>query len=189
MQLIKIKTRIRLACQLAAFLVGTSAITAFSAETIRLMAERDSPSSGSDLFLLSYPSLTDMVNGTNLVQQEVSIPLSSSFSFGGLTANGSGGFLLMAERDSPSSGSDLFLFNYPSLTDMVNGTNLVQQAVSIPLSSSFSFGGFSAEYSARPEPDSVPETGSVFAPLLALGALTFLSRLLPRAGATERSRR
>jgi hypothetical protein len=96
--------------------------------------------------------------------------------FGGLTTLIVGALLagttfaapvhLVAERDTPSTpGQDLFLLSFPSLADMVASTNLVQQAIAIPLSNSFSIGGFEIE--AEPPVSHVPEPGTLA--LLGLG--------------------
>ncbi|MCP5345911.1 MAG: hypothetical protein R3F41_02100 [Gammaproteobacteria bacterium] len=142
------------------------------AGAIRLIAERDVASGGSDFFLLSYPSLTDMLAGIGLTQQALSLPLSSAFSISGLTMDGSA-YRMIAERDVASAGSDFFLLSYPSLTDMLAGTGLTQQALPLPLSSAFSISGFLIEPDAIP-PASVPAPAS--AVLMLVGLLLFLRR-------------
>jgi hypothetical protein len=91
-----------------------------------LIAERVTPSGSGDLALLSYPSLADMLNGTNLGLANLPLgngDFSPAFDIAGFTADGSG-FMLIAERVTPSGSGDLALLSYPSLADMLNGTNL-----------------------------------------------------------------
>ena len=93
----------------------------------RLLAERVVPSGFSDLILLSYPSLDDLKNGTNLTQ--LVLPLGNSllpeFDIAGLTRDGAG-YRLLAERVVPIGFDDLILLSYPSFDDLKNGTNLTQ---------------------------------------------------------------
>jgi len=52
---------------------------------VRLLAERDVPSTGTDFFMLSYPSLADALAGTGLTQQSMPLPLIDSYSISGMT--------------------------------------------------------------------------------------------------------
>jgi hypothetical protein len=89
---------------LAASVLGAalSASAAWAAE-VRLIAERITPQGSGDLALISYPSVSDLLNGTNL--GVANLPLgngdfSPAFDIAGFTAVGSG-FMLIAERVTP----------------------------------------------------------------------------------------
>jgi hypothetical protein len=115
-----------------------------SAEPVHLLAESDTPTGSSELFLLSFPSLTDMINSDNLSQQTVQFSLANTFSLGGFAVDDSG-YHLLAESDTPTGSSELFLLSFPSLTDMINGDNLSQQTVQFSLANTFSLGGFAVD--------------------------------------------
>ena len=128
------------------------------ATPVTLFAERDVPlANGSDFFLQSYPSVADLLAGTNRTSQGVSNPVVSSFNISGMAFDGAAVFLL-AERNVPlANGSDFFLLSYPSVADLLAGTNKTSQGISNPVVSSFSISGmaFTGEPAPVPEPSSL----------------------------------
>src|SRR5262245_51977487 len=76
-----------------------------SATPVRLIAERNVQQSTGNLFLITYPSVADMVNGTNFAQQSIGLGnsggtmLSDEFNIAGFTVDGSGVAQLIAERN------------------------------------------------------------------------------------------
>ena len=148
--------------------------TSVSAAPIRMIAERDTPSAGGpDLLLLSYPSLTDLVNNTNRTDQVLQLALSSSFSLAGFTTDGSG-YRMIAERDTPSAGGpDLLLLSYPSLTDLVSNTNRTDQVLQLPLSANFSLAGFDIQSEST---NTVPEPSGLALLLLGLTGIATVAR-------------
>jgi hypothetical protein len=79
---------------------------------------------------------------------------------------------LLAESDTPTGSSELFLLSFPSLTDMINSDNLSQQTVQFSLANTFSLGGFDI---ATANQGQVPEPGAVALVLIGLAGLA-LSR-------------
>jgi hypothetical protein len=75
--------------------------------TYQLILERDVDVGGTDLFLISFPTLDDFVNSTNFTQFNTQIPVDPAFSVGGFTYDGT--YQLILERDVDVGGTDLFL--------------------------------------------------------------------------------
>jgi len=80
----KMKTTKRLGQVMLALLVSALLLGRAEAGVVRMLAERDTPSTGSDFFLLSYPSLADALAGTGLMQQVLPLPLVDTFSISGM---------------------------------------------------------------------------------------------------------
>jgi hypothetical protein len=56
--------------------------------TYQLILERDVDVGGTDLFLISFPTLDDFVNSTNFTQFNTQIPVDPAFSVGGFAYDG-----------------------------------------------------------------------------------------------------
>jgi hypothetical protein len=108
-----------------------------SADPVRLIAERNVQQATGNLFLITYPSVTDMVNGTGFAQQSIGlgnsggIMLSDEFDIAGFSTDGNGVVRLIAERQVQQATGNLFLITYPSVADMVTGTGFAQQSISL----------------------------------------------------------
>ena len=60
-----------------------------SAATYQMLLERDTDTQGqTDLFLVTFPTLADLVDNTNVTQAASQIQLSSAFSVGGFAYDG-----------------------------------------------------------------------------------------------------
>jgi hypothetical protein len=138
-------------------ILGTTA----RAAPIHVLFELDPGVVGSPS-LLSYPTLTDLINNTNATGQDLGIVLASNVSVGGLTTDGSGGFHVLFQLDPGVVGSPSLL-SYPTLTDLINNTNATGQDLGIVLASNVSVGGFTI----GTDSNQVPEPGTLA--LLAMG--------------------
>jgi hypothetical protein len=141
----------------------------------QLLLERDTDTLGqTDLFLITFPTIADLVNSTNFTQFASQIPLDPAFSVGGLTYDGS--YQLLLERDTDTLGqTDLFLITFPTIADLVNSTNFTQFASQIPLDPAFSVGGLA--YDGFPQPPVVvPEPPMSLLLLAGMGGLIFVLR-------------
>jgi hypothetical protein len=138
-----------------------------TASTYNLLLERDVDVGGTDLFLITFPTLDDFVNSTNFTQFNTQIPLDANFSVGGFTYDGA--YQLLLERDVDLGGTDLFLISFPTIDDLIDSTGFTQFNTQIPLDANFSAGGFAYDGfppSEPPPPIPLPATS-----LLLLGGI------------------
>jgi PEP-CTERM motif len=122
--------------------VMASASASASASPIGVMFESnvDEPG-GSELAFITYPTLANLVAGTNGLSQFSQIEVNATFSTTGITWDGSQ-FLVMFESDvDEPGGSELAFISYPTLADLLAGTNGLSQFSQIEVNATFSTTG------------------------------------------------
>ena len=128
----------------SAFSVG--GIT-FDGSAYRTLFERDADGqAGNELAVVSYPSFADLIGSTNSFTQFTQVDVSSNFSVGGITFDGSA-YRILFERDvDGQAGNELAVVSYPSFADLISSTNSFTQFTQVDVSSAFSVGGFDYDF-------------------------------------------
>ena len=128
----------------AAFSVGGAT---YDGSAYRVLFERDADgTAGNELAVVSYPTLTDLVNNTSSFTQFTQVDVSAAFSVGGATYDGSA-YRVLFERDADgTAGNELAVVSYPTLTDLVNNTSSFTQFAQVDVSAAFSVGGFDYDF-------------------------------------------
>jgi hypothetical protein len=137
--------------------------------TYQMLLERDVDVGGTDLFLITFPTLDDFVNSTNFTQFNTQIPVDPNFSAGGFAFDGT--YQLLLERDVDVGGTDLFLITFPTLDDLIDSTGFTQFNTQIPLDPNFSVGGFAYDGFPPSEPPPIPLPATSLLLLGGIGAL------------------
>jgi hypothetical protein len=89
----------------------------------------------------TYPTMADLLAGTNGLSQFSAIDVNAAFSTTGITWDGSQ-FLVMFESDADRpGGSELAFSTYPTMADLLAGTNGLSQFSAIDVNAAFSTTG------------------------------------------------
>jgi hypothetical protein len=130
----------------------------------QLLAETDADAApGSEIFLATFNSFADLLNGIPSASAFSQLSLAPGFSVGGFAFDGSA-YQLLAETDADAApGSEIFLATFNSFADLLNGIPSASAFSQLSLAPGFSVGGLTAEV----QPVAVPEPGTLA--LLGLG--------------------
>ena len=143
-------------------LVGLLVPLQSKAAVFNMMLESDSNEpGGSELFLATYDSPSDLISGSLSSSSYSQINIASNFSVGGLAYDGQ--YQLMLESDSNlPGGSELFLATYDSYSDLISGSLSSSSYSQINIASNFSVGGlaYDGQYQLMLESDSNEPGGS-----------------------------
>jgi hypothetical protein len=117
------------------------------ATPIHVLFERDvDGSAGNDLAVVSYPDLPSLIGNTDTFTQFTQVDVSSAFSVGGITYDGSA-YRVLYERDvDGSAGNELAVVSYPDLPSLIGNTGTFTQFTQVDVSSAFSVGGFDYDF-------------------------------------------
>ena len=120
---------------------STTGITWDGSQFIVMFEHDADTTGGSELAFNTYPSLADVLAGTNTTSQFSTINVNPVFSTTGITWDGSQ-FIVMFEHDADTTGGSELAFNtYPSLADLLAGTNTTSQFSTINVNPVFSTTG------------------------------------------------
>ncbi len=144
---------------------------AFYDGSYNLLLERNINSgAGTELFLQSYATISDLLTNTNGTGSFSAIDLAGSFSLGGAYFDGA--YNLLLERNLNSgAGTELFLQSYATISDLLNNTNGTGSFSAIDIAGSFSVGGafFTPDPDRPPDVVPLPASGILLLGALALG--------------------
>ncbi len=148
---------------------------AFDGSSYQLLLESDTDGgAGNDLFIATFDSYQNLLEGTVSSSSFSQLDLSSTFSSGGLAFDGSSYHLLLESDADSDAGSEVFLASFDSFQSLLDGTVASSSFSQLNISSNFSAGGFVAY--APEGPVEVSEPGSLGLLILGLGALMLRSR-------------
>jgi hypothetical protein len=153
----------------AAVVPGANAIAA--PYTLVLETRADAPG-GQELFVETFPTLTDFLNGvhTNFGGFSV-LDVAPAFQLAGFTYNGSDYVAVLETRQDAPGGQELFVETFPTLTDFLNGVHTNFGGFSVlDVDPAFQVAGFATEIAptvAAPEPN----TAAILLLPLLLGAV------------------
>ena len=132
---------------LTSLLLATTAALAFAASaaaasTFQVLLESDANADpGSEVFLLTYDSLADLIAGDFSSGQFTQIGISPTFSIVGFDISG-GTYSLLLESDANADpGSEVFLLTYDSLSDLIAGDFSSGTFTQIGISPAYSIAG------------------------------------------------
>jgi hypothetical protein len=137
------------------------------ATPIHVLFERDvDGTAGNELAVVSYPTLTDLVNNTSSFTQFTQVDVSGAFSVGGFDYDFDDDISrVLFERDMDgTAGNELAFVSYPTLTNLISNTSSFTQFTQVDVSGAFSVGGFYTESKQGPpsQPVSEPATLILF---------------------------
>jgi len=129
------------------FALGTLLSASAMATPIHVLFERDvDGSAGNELAVVSYPDLPSLIGNTSSFTQFTQVDVSSAFSVGGITFDGSS-YRVLYERDvDGSAGNELAVVSYPDLPSLIGNTSSFTQFTQVDVSSAFSVGGFDYDF-------------------------------------------
>jgi len=109
-----------------------------------LLESNEDRSSGSEVFLTSFNSFTDLLAGNISNSTFSQLNIGTDFSVEGMAYDGSDYHLLLESNEDRSSGSEVFLTSFNSFTDLV-GANISSSTFSqLNIGANFSSGGLVA---------------------------------------------
>lgn len=110
-----------------------------------LLESRRDAGAGSELFVLSFNSLNDLLAGDIAASQASQLNIDAGFSIGGFAVDG-GIYRVLIESDlDAAGGSELFLLSFNSLGEFLAGDHSASQTLQLDVSARFSLGGFTVE--------------------------------------------
>ncbi len=131
-------------------------------------SDEDLPAGASELALLSYHSLADVVSNSPFASVFTDFGVAQGFSSTGITRDGSD-FLVMFESDEdlPAGASELAILSYHTIADIVSNSPFASVFTEFGVAQSFSSTGIS--FGTGPTLAPIPVPPSL--PLLAVGGL------------------
>ena len=133
-----------------------------------LLYESNTDTNSQELFLQTYNTLTDFLNGNAASTVEPGINVGPAYSIADFTFD-SGVYRLLYESDADTNSQELFLQTFNTLTDFVNGDAASTVVPDINVGPAYSTVAFLAQPNVTPVPE--PSTLLMLASGLAVTAL------------------
>lgn len=122
---------------------------AFDGSSYQLLLESDVDSGpGSELFVATFDSYQNLIDGTVSSSSFSQLNINSNFSAGGLAFDGSTYQLLLESDADSGAGSEVFMASFDSLLSLLDGTVSSSSFSQLNLNSSFSAGGLAFDGSS-----------------------------------------
>ncbi len=121
-----------------------------------VLLESNADRTTNEIYLANYASFDDLVNNILGPTSAYSLlNVSSSFSVGGFTYNGSG-YSVLLESNTDRSNNEIYLANYASFDDLINNVlDSTSTYSALNVSSAFSVGGLAADWQGFTKPGDV----------------------------------
>lgn len=144
---------------------------------------------GSELFLISYDSLQDLLADNASSGIFCTFSITSTFSTGGFDFDGSQYHLLLESDSDSGGGSEVHLSSYDSLQDLIDGIPSMGSFSQLDIDTTYSIGGFFSAPNTT-VPDSVTTTRGMFVSgdANSLAASDNLDLVVRRSGTDVQSR-
>ncbi|GGX73452.1 PEP-CTERM sorting domain-containing protein [Saccharospirillum salsuginis] len=122
---------------------------AFDGSSYQLLLESDSDAdAGSELFIASFDSYQNLIDGNVSSSSFSQLNLNSTFSSGGLAFDGSSYQLLLESDADSDAGSEVFMASFDSLQSLLDGTVASSSFSQLNINANFSSGGLAFDGSA-----------------------------------------
>lgn len=128
-----------------------------------LLESNDNRQGGSEIFLASFSSYNDLLNGSLISGSFSQLNIGSNFSAGGLTFDDSGYHLLLESNDNRQGGSEVFMASFASYANLLAGSLGQGSFSQVNIGANFSAGGLAFDgdaYSILLESDENRQGGS-----------------------------
>lgn len=143
---------------------------AYNGSSYQLLLESNDDRNDNEIFLASFDSYQDLLDGTLSGGSFSELNISATFSAGGLAYTGSS-YQLLLESNDDRNGNEVFMATFDSFQDLLDGTLSGSSFSELNINPGFSAGGLVAYL---PEPVEVPEPGTLG--LLLIGLTTIWLR-------------